>query len=510
VIRYTRHVVFLAAFGLAPAARAQMAPAAAPPPPPAPAATPAEAVPPAPPAEAAPAPAASPADAARLDDIEQSARISLRKHELLEEEAAKRAKEAAKVSADDKGYQIFLPDKSFVLRIRGLVQADGRFFLDNDLLASTDTFLIRKFRPYLEGTLFGLIDFRLMPEFAGTVQILDGYVDLHPWEWLRLRVGQMKVPVGLERLQGDADRVFLEQSLISNLSSQRDVGVTLWGDIKGGLVHYVVGIFNGAPDSTSNPTDINHAKDFAGRLFFHPFRNDALRDFGNLGVGVSVQSGNRKGAADQATNLTTPLSPFQTGLTQYRSPGQNRFFQYLAPSTDTTGALTVFAHERATRINPQLYYYYDSFGLLSEYMWLKQGVQKGNTNITQLTNQAAAVTVSYTINGRENYDGTTPLVGFDRGKGAWGALVLAARWSWLSVDEATFPTYANPIQSAQSAHSFGGAITWVPRRLARYAISYDQTRYDGGAGIAAMGMNPAVITNRLTEHVIIGRAQANF
>ena len=512
MIRYTRHAVFLAVSGLATAAWAQTAPAAAP----APAAPPgvpgaAETPTPAPtPAEAPPPPALTPADAARLDEIDQVARISLRKHELLEEEAAKKAKEAPRVTADDKGFSIGLPDKAFLLRIRGLVQADGRFFLDNDLLASTDTFLIRKFRPYVEGTVFNLIDFRLMPEFAGTVQILDGYVDLHPWEWLRLRAGQMKAPVGLERLQGDADRVFLEQSLISNLSSQRDVGVTLWGDVKGGIVHYVVGIFNGAPDTTSNPTDINHAKDFAARLFFHPFRTDSLKDFGNLGVGVSIQTGNRKGAADQATNLTTPLSPFQTGLSPYRTPGQNRFFQYLAPSTDTTGALTVFAHERATRINPQLYYYYDSFGLLSEYMWLKQGVQKGNTNITQLTNQSAAVTVSYTINGRENYDGTTPLVGFDREKGTWGALVLAARWSWLSVDEATFPTYANPIASAQSANSFGGAITWVPRRTARYAIAYDQTRFDGGNGTAAMGMNPAVITNRLTEHVIIGRAQANF
>ena len=93
---------------------------------------------------------------------------------------------------------------------------------------------------------------------------------------------------------------------------------------------------------------------------------------------------------------------------------------------------------------------------------------------------------------------------------AAGALVLAARWSWLSVDEATFPTYANPIQSAQSAHSFGGAITWVPRRTARYAVAYDQTRFDGGSGIAAMGMNPAVLTNRLTEHALIFRAQANF
>jgi phosphate-selective porin OprO and OprP len=449
--------------------------------------------------------------AARLDDTEQTARIAARKLELLEEETAKKAKESPKVSVDDKGFALKLPDNSFVLKIRGLVQVDGRFFLDNPVLQANDTFLVRKFRPTLDGTLFGVVDFRLTPEFAGAApQILDGWVDVHFWDWLRLRAGKMKAPVGLERLQGDADRVFLEQSLISNLSSQRDVGVQLWGDVAGGLVHYVAGIFNGSPDNVGADTDINHAKDFAGRLFIHPFRTEALKDLGNLGVGVSVQTGNRKGAADPATQLATPLLPFQTGLSPFRTPGQNRFFQYLAPASDTTGAQTVFTHERATRVNPQLYYYYESLGLLAEYMWLKQGVQKGNANLADLTQQSAAVTASYTINGRENYDGTTPLVGFDREKRTWGALVIAARWSWLAMDEATFPTYANPVASAREAQSFGAALTWVPRRSARFSVAWDHTRFEGGAGRAASGMMPAVIGNRQTENVIIGRAQANF
>ncbi len=463
------------------------------------------------PAPSQPVPVLDADTAARLDDTEQTARIAARKLELLEEEAAKKAKESPKVSVDDKGFALKLPDNSFVLKIRGLVQADGRFFLDNPVLEANDTFLVRKFRPTLDGTVFGVVDFRLTPEFAGAVpQILDGWVDLHFWDWLRLRAGKMKAPIGLERLQGDADRVFLEQSLISNLSSQRDVGVQLWGDIAGGLVHYVAGIFNGSPDNVGADTDINHAKDFVGRLFVHPFRTEALKDFGNLGVGVSVQTGNRKGRLPVAVaGLPIPYTPAQTWLSPFRTPGQSTFFQYLAPVTDTTGALTTFTHERSTRVNPQLYYYYESIGLLTEYLWLKQGVQKGNTT-AELTQQAAAVTASYTINGRENYDGTTPLVGFDREKGAWGALVIAARWSWLGLDEATFPTYANPVTSAREAQSFGAAVTWVPRRSARFSVAWDHTRFEGGAGIAASGMTAAVIGHRQTENVIIGRAQANF
>src|SRR5262249_2414979 len=147
------------------------------------------------------------------------------------------------------------------------------------------------------------------------------------------------------------------------------------------------------------------------------------------------------------------------------------------------------------------YYYFDGLGLLAEYLWLKQGVQKGNS-VTELTNKSATVTASFTINGRENYDGTTPLAGFDPAKGGWGALVVAARWSWLAVADATFPPYATPLASARAANAFGGAITWVPRRSARFAVSYEQTRFDGGAGTAASGMNAAVPADRPTEHVI--------
>jgi len=518
VIHYTRHIVFFAALALPAAVRAQAAPADGTQTQPIAQAAPAEATPAAPaPDTSAPAAAPTPppapgpaaADAARLEEVEQLARIAARKHELLEEQAEKRAKEAPKLSIDDKGFALSLPDKSFVLKIRGLLQADGRFFAKSETLQANDTFLIRRFRPAIEGTLFSIVDYRLIPEFAGTVQILDAYVDLHPREWLRLRVGKMKAPIGLERLQSDADLPLLERALDQNLSSQRDVGVQLWGDVAGGIVQYTIGIFNGAADTTGADTDLNHAKDIQGRLFVQPFKTEALSEFGNLGVGVGVGTGNRKGAADPATGLRTPLAPFQTGLAPFRTSGQRTFFQYLAPSTDTTGAATVFTHERATRVNPQLYYYYGPFGLLAEYLWLKQGVQKG-TNITELTQRAAHATISFSIGGTEGYDGSTPEHPFDPGQGRWGALQLAARVGWLGIDDDTFPTYANPVTSARSAKAFAGGVAWIPRRTLKLALNYEQTVFEGGAGTAATGTMDAVIRDRATEYLILGRAQVNF
>jgi phosphate-selective porin OprO/OprP len=500
----------LIAVGLSTAARAQSTPAPAPAG--APPSAPAEV--PAPPPAAAPGPAPaqpSPADAARLDEIDQLARIAARKHELLEEQAEKRAKEAPKLSVDDKGFGFGLPDGSYVVKIRGLLQADGRFFADSDTNEANDTFLIRRFRPAMDGTLFSLVDFRFTPEFAGSaVTILDAYVDVHPRAWLRLRAGKMKAPIGLERLQSDADLPLLERALDQNLSSQRDIGALLWGDLAGGIASYYVGIFNGSADTTGADTDLNHAKDFAGRLFFQPFKAEGLRAFGNLGVGIAAATGNRKGRLPTAVaGLPIPSVAAQTGLAPFRTAGQLTFFQYLAPSTDTTGAATVFAHERATRINPELYYYYGPFGLLAEYLWLKQGVQKGSS-IAELKQQAAHATLSFAIGGTEGWDGATPENPFDPAHGHWGALLLAVRYGWLGIDDATFPTYASPVASAKSAKALAGGVTWVPRRSFHLAINFEQTRFEGGAGTAASGMNPAVITNRPTENVFIGRAQVNF
>ena len=288
MIYYTRHGVLAIALAFSAAARAQTPPlqAAAPR-----AGATADAGAPAPsePADpaAAPPPAAglTPAEAARLDEIEQVARIAARKHELLEEEAIKRAKEAPRLSVDDGGFALTSADRSYVLKVRGQIQIDGRFFANNDTLQASDTFLVRRFRPSLDGTLFSFADFRFVPELAGTAQVLDAYVDLHPRAWLRLRAGKMKPPVGLERLQSDADLPLLERALDQNLSAQRDVGVQLWGDVAGGVVQYTIGIFNGAADTTAGDTDLNHGKDFEGRLFFQPFKAEGLHGSATLGLG---------------------------------------------------------------------------------------------------------------------------------------------------------------------------------------------------------------------------------
>jgi len=87
--------------------------------------------------------------------------------------------------------------------------------------------LIRRARPILDTTVLGIVDFRLVPDFAeGRAQVFDAHVDVRPRPWIKLRAGKFKPPIGLERLQSDPDLPFMERALTSNLSPVRDTGAT--------------------------------------------------------------------------------------------------------------------------------------------------------------------------------------------------------------------------------------------------------------------------------------------
>jgi phosphate-selective porin OprO/OprP len=348
-------------------------------------------------------------------------------------------------------------------------------------------------RPSLDGTLFNVVDYRLVPDFAGSAAVLfDAYADIHPFPFLRLRAGKYKSPLGLERLQTDADLSLPERALSQYLTPNRDVGIGLWGDIAGGIVNYNIGIYNGGFDNSNLDVDSNHAKDFVGRLLIQPFKSDALKALGALGLHLAASRGDRRGL------------PTATLLPAFRTAGLNTFFNYLAPMPDADGSKTVFAYLTQERINPGLFYYYSSFGLLGEIAWSRQQVRKGNA-ITKLTNTGAHATATYVIGGKAGYDGATPTQVLDLSKGNLGALELVVRWNWIKADAASFPDYADITKSASKAQGWAGGVNYIPSRTSRLMIAYERTTFTGGGGGSATAPK-----DRTKEAVVIGRVQVNF
>ncbi|MBJ6762472.1 porin [Myxococcaceae bacterium JPH2] len=393
---------------------------------------------------------------------------------------------AVTVQAGADGFTLTSADKAFQLKLRGYLQTDGRFFASKADKPGSTTFLIRRARPIVEGTLFGAFDFRLMPDFgAGTVQLFDAYLDFHPAKEARLRAGKFKPPIGLERLQSATNTVFIERALPTDLVPNRDVGLQVHGELHGGVLAYALGAFNGTPDGASVDANLDDSFDVAARVFAQPFRAGGPSVLKGLGVGFAASQGQQFGATAS------------TGVAPLRTPGQQTFFSY------RTGALaddTVIAHGDHFRLSPQGYFYAGPVGLLAEYVSSTQAVSRGPAR-ARLRNQAWQVTASAVfLGGAPSFEGVRPTHPLHPSEGAWGAVELAGRYHTLNVDADAFPLYADPNKAARAARSWGLAANWYLNANARLAADFDRTTFDGGAPDA----------DRTPESVFLSRFQLSW
>ena len=433
--------------------------------------------------------------------MEQEIRELKRQRELDRETAQIKASSAAakpvpvaKAGAD--GFSLQSADGNFVLRVKGYVQTDARFYLADSAHNGTDSFLVRRARPIIEGALFHDFEYRLMLD-AGSGQGLlqDAFVEWKYWPAAKLRVGKFKPPVGLEQLQSDAMLFFIERGLPSALLPNRDVGVQLSGELLGGVVSYAGGVFNGTVDGASTDVDVTDSKEGAARIFLQPFKTldaPALRGFG-AGFGGSV--GNK-----QSTGTTT-------NLPSYKSTGQNTFFSF------SKGVALDGVEVRGT---PQAFYYVGPVGLYGEYAWADQEVRRGAL-LDHARSTAWQVQASVVLTGeRATYNGVTPERPFDPGAGDWGAWELVARYGELRIGPTVFSTdptptgqrFADPTKSAQEARYWGVGVNWYLNRVFKLALDYEQTDFDGGAGTT--GATTFTIRNRQTERALFSRMQMTF
>jgi phosphate-selective porin OprO/OprP len=427
------------------------------------------------------------AETVTIEELDQKVKILERKLEIAEEESAKKAKEAPVVKADKDGFSLAATDKSFQLKLRGYLQGDGRFFLEDDDEKASDTFLIRRARVIIDGTLGKRFEFRIAPDFGnGQSQLQDGYIDYKGTPLANLRFGRTKPTIGLERLQSSADTVFNETGPATALTPNYDVGVLFYGSAGSGVVDYAAGVFNGGPDGASIDSDPNDAKDFVGRLWLTPFKNSGAAAVSGLSFGLGGSIGDQEGSSG---------SP---GLPSYKTSGQQTFFSY---RTSTNAADTAYADGERTRIAPQFYYAVGPIGLLGEYIISEQEVANGKGS-DSLKNEGWQTQVSYVLTGESpSLKGIQPIAPFDPSAGQWGAIELALRLGELDIDDAAFDgKYADPKKSASSEELWGLALNWYLTKNAKFAVDYEQTKFDGGA---ADGDRP-------DEKLILARVQVSY
>ena len=454
---------------------------------------------------------------ARIAKLQKALEEQQSQMQVMAEELKALQKKPSVVASVKDGIGLKSSDGDFTIKMHGLVQVDNRSV--DSASATTDGWMIRKARPWIDGTLFGWIDYRLTPEFAtttsnvatssngssvngkstiGTPEVIDAYFDAKFKPWLKLRVGKFKPFVGLARLQSDVDGKFLEQSFVTaNLLPQRDVGASIFGDFYEGKINYALGYSNGVIDGgdQSVALDNNSDKELTARVFAQPFKGNGGA-FAGLGFGLAGTS------IDQAGTTTN------TQLPSYKSFSQLNFFSYNSTS---------FADGRRTRLSPQAYYYRGPFGLMAEYATENQAVTNAAHHQT-LTHDAWQTTFSYLLTGEEaSYASVKPNQPFNPNTSGWGAWELVARISGMNLDEDTFTgktdRFANIASSAKSAKAWGLGVNWYLNNYTRFTLDYENTSFEGGAAGSVVSSSTGAITklvDRQDERAMIGRLQVSF
>lgn len=432
-------------------------------------------------------------DTPRVQELEQRLLVLERKLEIQTEEAAAKAKDAPVVTASEKGFSLKNAKGDYEIKFSGLAQIDGRYFIGDDS-AFRDGFQARRLRPTIQGNLGKLVAFRFTPEFAGSGfgeasgnSIIDAYFDLKFSPAASLRIGKQKGPVGLERLQSGGSIELIERGFPTELVPNRDLGVALFGEVAKGTVSYSLGVFNGTADGRDVAAADDGLKEYEGRLFVEPFKND-YSFFKGLGFGIAGSTGVKDGTG---SNL----------LPRYRTPGQNVFFNY----GETAGATGYFATGSHNRYAPQAYFYRNGLGLLAEYVASEQTIARTNGGAEQsLSNTAYSVTASYVLTGEDaSFKGVKPSKPYAIGGDGFGAVELVARVGNLSIDDDAFvgtsaTRLANPDVSAKKADSYGLGVNWYLTQNAKLTADYNETRFEGGAAAGADRNTEKALFTRLT------------
>ena len=165
--------------------------------------------------------------------------------------------------------------------------ADDREHFDADTTGTgvgqedgtTGSFSIPRLRMYVQGTVFKpWMRYRIEIELASLKtdattnlnngRITDGYFEFAKTPYATVRIGQYKVPFGLQQLTSDWRQEFVERSIAdAKFAPARDVGVMLAGQFLDKKLGYQAAVFNGA--GQNNPQD-DRAFMYSARFVYDP------------------------------------------------------------------------------------------------------------------------------------------------------------------------------------------------------------------------------------------------
>jgi phosphate-selective porin OprO/OprP len=384
--------------------------------------------------------------------------------------------------------QIASANGDFKAALRTVVQFDAANYSVSPLTPATDLSSgtnFRRARLGVDATVYKDWNLAIWGEFGGSGsespalnQAYIEYVGFKPFGLnnpLRLRVGAWATPTGLEDATSNTESIFLERpaaaELVRNLAGGD--GRSGVGAFANGERWYASAVLTGAVVGAPAAAEFDEQKGVLARLAFNPIHG---KDY-DVHVGANFQ-----GVLEPADTAAGPARIQQVRL---RERPELRVDGTRLVDTGIINADRLFAYGLEAGASFRQFYVQGE--------WFK-------TEVSRTTVGAAASTFdpsftgwyvlgAVTLTGERHqwnsanggFRGIRPAKLFDPAKGTWGAFEIAARYSWLDLnDHEGLPGAATPFGGIRGG---GQKITtvglnWYPNNVVRFLLDYQWIRVD--------------------------------
>jgi phosphate-selective porin OprO/OprP len=388
------------------------------------------------------------------------------------------------VSVNNGRPQIASADGKFKLALRSVVQFDAAHYnvsprtAANDLGSGTN---FRRARLGFDGTAFKDWNYALWGEFGGSGgesallnQAYIEYAGFKPFgleEPLRVRIGAWATPAGLEDATSNTESLFLERAAVAELvrnfatgDGRTGVGATLRGPR-----WYASALFSGKVVGTPTTAEFDQQSGYALRVAFNPIKG---ADY-DVHLGANLQS-----ILNPADTTAGPVSARAVRL-QERPELRVSGIRLVDTGAISSDGLTAYGLEAGGS--------FKSFYAAGE--WYKIDVNRQGVSAFDPSFSGWYVQGAWTITGERHawsnanggFTGVKPGKPFDRSKGTWGALEVAARYSVLDLNdrEGVFGS-ATPVGGVRGGEQKVTTVglNWYPNTTVRFLLDYQWIRVD--------------------------------
>ena len=390
-------------------------------------------------------------------------------------------------------------DGKFQMQPYGYFQSDYRAYSGDGTPANT--FVMRRARFGFQGNYGTRYTFSVLADAAASNGLIlrDLFLNAQVKPEFQVQIGQFKEPFAQETLTGATNLDFVERSLASLLypsasTAYRSPGITLHGDIKGGVVQWWGAAFNGKGILTANTTN---QPEIIGRLRFYPWRKKKDNILQGFAFGGSIGYGRTCGICNEFSfNAAIPDAAYSF-FPSFRLNG---------PTERYNGEVTWVHGPWAVRAE------YDQLNQFRRNVGSEQSDNLGFVSLPGIVAKAGYGQITYLLTKETRPENGTPKVkhpfmgpetSTGGGSSGWGAFELAFRYDSIQAHEPGINLLNNPFTPGfvptfiNHTDQFTAGLNWYLNYWVKYQVNVSIDRLKEPSTTGQLPQNFYVVLNRL-------------